>query len=102
MITSTKSVGVKGSKMTKKRKAIPQDIKDKLLVDSMHRCCLCPQHEDITEFHHIELISEEGLIQKITSWLSAEPAMTRYIGYGECTHPSNLRCTKKDGSNCVL
>jgi tetratricopeptide (TPR) repeat protein/class 3 adenylate cyclase len=46
--------------VTQKRKTIPKDIKDKLLVDSMHRCCLCPQHEDITQFHHIEFISEGG------------------------------------------
>ncbi|KPJ62818.1 hypothetical protein AMJ44_15160 [candidate division WOR-1 bacterium DG_54_3] len=46
--------------MTKKRKTIPQKIKDKLLVDSMHRCCLCPQHEDITDLHHIVPISEKG------------------------------------------
>jgi len=46
--------------MTQKRKAIPQNIKDKLLVDAMHRCCLCPQHEDITDLHHIVPISENG------------------------------------------
>jgi tetratricopeptide (TPR) repeat protein len=46
--------------MAPKRKAIPQHIKDKLLVDSMHRCCLCPQHEYITDVHHIVAISEEG------------------------------------------
>jgi len=47
--------------MTQKRKAISQNIKDRLLVDSMHRCCLCPQHEDITDLHHIVFISEKGL-----------------------------------------
>ena len=26
----------------------------------MHRCCLCPQHEDITDIHHIVPISEKG------------------------------------------
>ncbi|MGB8657433.1 MAG: tetratricopeptide repeat protein [Candidatus Zixiibacteriota bacterium] len=26
----------------------------------MHRCCLCPEHQDITDFHHIILISEGG------------------------------------------
>jgi len=26
----------------------------------MHRCCLCPQHEYITDVHHIVAISEEG------------------------------------------
>ena len=31
------------------RKKIPQSIRDKLLVDAMHRCCTCPQHEDVTD-----------------------------------------------------
>jgi formylglycine-generating enzyme required for sulfatase activity len=39
---------------------IPQDIRDKLLVDAMHRCCLCPEHADITDVHHIIPISEDG------------------------------------------
>ena len=44
-----------------KRKPIPQRIRDKLLVDAMHRCCLCPQHEDVTiDLHHILPISEDG------------------------------------------
>jgi len=43
-----------------KRKAIHKSVKDKLLVDSMHRCCLCPEHQDIIDFHHIILISEGG------------------------------------------
>jgi len=42
------------------RRRIPQDIRDKLLVDAMHRCCLCPQHEDVTDLHHIIAISEDG------------------------------------------
>jgi hypothetical protein len=43
-----------------KRKAIPQAIRDKLLVDAMHRCCMCPEHPDVTDLHHIEPISEDG------------------------------------------
>jgi formylglycine-generating enzyme required for sulfatase activity len=43
-----------------RRRRIPQDIRDKLLVDAMHRCCLCPQHEDVTDLHHIIPISEDG------------------------------------------
>ncbi len=50
----------KRDNVTQKRKAIPKDIKDKLLVDSMHRCCLCPQHENITDLHHIIPISQRG------------------------------------------
>ncbi len=46
--------------MAPRRNAIPKDIRDKLLVNSMHRCCLCPEHQDITDFHHIILISEKG------------------------------------------
>ncbi len=46
--------------MAKKRKPIKKEIRDKLLVDAMHRCCLCPQHEDITDIHHIVPISEKG------------------------------------------
>jgi len=43
-----------------KRKAIPKAICDKLLVEAMHRCCLCPEHPDITDLHHIIPISENG------------------------------------------
>ena len=43
-----------------KRKAIPKAIRDKLLVDAMHRCCLCPEHHDVTDLHHIVPISEGG------------------------------------------
>ncbi|MHC4602338.1 MAG: tetratricopeptide repeat protein, partial [Planctomycetota bacterium] len=46
--------------MTSKRKRTPKKTKDRLLVDAMHRCCLCPQHEDITDIHHIIQISEGG------------------------------------------
>jgi len=46
--------------MTQKRKHITQKIQNSLLVKAMHRCCLCPQHEDITEIHHIIPISEKG------------------------------------------
>ncbi len=46
--------------MAKKRKPIAREIRNKLLVDAMHRCCLCPQHEDITDIHHIVPISEQG------------------------------------------
>jgi len=46
--------------MAYKRKRIPKDIRDRLLVDAMHRCCLCPQHEDITDIHHIVPINEKG------------------------------------------
>lgn len=43
-----------------KRRAIPKAVQDKLLVEAMHRCCLCPEHADITEVHHIDPISEGG------------------------------------------
>jgi len=46
--------------MTSKRKRVPKKIKDRLLVDAMHRCCLCPKHEDITDIHHIVPINEKG------------------------------------------
>ena len=42
------------------RKAIPKAISDKLLVDAMHRCCLCPEHQDLVDRHHIDPISEGG------------------------------------------
>jgi tetratricopeptide (TPR) repeat protein len=29
-----------------KRKAIPKDVRNKVLVDAMHRCCLCPEHQE--------------------------------------------------------
>ena len=43
-----------------KRKTIPKDVRNKVLVDAMHRCCLCPAHEDIIDLHHIVPISEDG------------------------------------------
>jgi len=43
-----------------KRKAIPKKIKDKLLVEARHRCCLCPEHPIITNAHHIIPISGGG------------------------------------------
>ena len=46
--------------MTSKRKRTPKKIRDKLLVDAMHRCCLCPKHEDMTDIHHIVPINEKG------------------------------------------
>ncbi len=42
------------------RKAIPKKVRDKLLVEAMHRCCMCPEHHDLTQLHHIEPISEGG------------------------------------------
>jgi 5-methylcytosine-specific restriction endonuclease McrA len=43
-----------------KRKAIPKAVKDRLLVEAMHRCCLCPEHQEVVDLHHIVPISEEG------------------------------------------
>jgi hypothetical protein len=43
-----------------KRKATPKAIRDQLLVEAMHRCCLCPEHHDVTDLHHIVPISEDG------------------------------------------
>ena len=43
-----------------KRKKIPRALRDKLLVDAMHRCCLCPEHHDVTDLHHVVPISEGG------------------------------------------
>ena len=43
-----------------KRTKIPQDVRDKVLVDAMHRCCLCPEHHDIVDLHHLVQISEDG------------------------------------------
>ena len=43
-----------------RRKAIPKAVRDKLLVDAMHRCCLCPEHHDVTDLHHVVPISEGG------------------------------------------
>jgi tetratricopeptide (TPR) repeat protein len=46
--------------MTYQRETISTELKDALLVEAMHRCCLCPQHEDITEIHHVVPIRERG------------------------------------------
>ncbi|HUV80206.1 MAG TPA: tetratricopeptide repeat protein [Candidatus Bathyarchaeia archaeon] len=46
--------------MTSQRGTLSREIKDALLVEAMHRCCLCPQHEDITEIHHVVPIREGG------------------------------------------
>jgi tetratricopeptide (TPR) repeat protein len=43
-----------------KRKPIPQDIRNQVLVDAMGRCCLCPEHHDVVDLHHVVLISEGG------------------------------------------
>ncbi len=43
-----------------KRKKIPKDIRNQVLVDAMHRCCLCPEHHDVVDLHHVVLISEGG------------------------------------------
>jgi formylglycine-generating enzyme required for sulfatase activity len=43
-----------------RRRRIHHHVRDKLLVDAIHRCCLCPQHEDVTDLHHIIPISEDG------------------------------------------
>ena len=43
-----------------RRKAIPKAVRDRLLVEAMHRCCLCPEHHDVTDLHHIVPISEDG------------------------------------------
>jgi len=43
-----------------KRQAIPDPLRSKLLVDAMHRCCLCPEHHDITHVHHVVPINEGG------------------------------------------
>ncbi|MEK9149540.1 MAG: HNH endonuclease, partial [Candidatus Desantisbacteria bacterium] len=52
-----KKLGIGPDKKKNKRKSA---TRDKLLVEAMHRCCLCPQHEDITDVHHIIFISEGG------------------------------------------
>jgi formylglycine-generating enzyme required for sulfatase activity len=43
-----------------KRTKIPKAVRDKVLVDAMHRCCLCPEHHDIVDLHHVVQISEGG------------------------------------------
>lgn len=43
-----------------KRKAIPQDVRDQVLVDAMHRCCLCPEHDDVVDLHHVIQVSQGG------------------------------------------
>lgn len=43
-----------------KREAILKTVRDRLLVEAMHRCCLCPEHNDVTDVHHIVPISEDG------------------------------------------
>ncbi len=42
------------------KKNISKPVRDKLLVDAMHRCCLCPEHNDIIDAHHIVQLSEGG------------------------------------------
>ena len=51
----------KGSEMAAKRKYIRQPVRNKLLADAMHRCCLCPQHEWIIDIHHINRKKKKGL-----------------------------------------
>ncbi len=42
------------------RPYISKKVVDKLLVDCMHRCCLCPEHHNLVDKHHIELLSDGG------------------------------------------
>lgn len=39
---------------------LSQSLKDRLLVEVAHRCCICPEHEDITEIHHIVAVGKGG------------------------------------------
>jgi hypothetical protein len=43
-----------------KRKPIPKAVRDQVLVAAMHRCCLCPEHHDVVDLHHVVQISEGG------------------------------------------
>jgi hypothetical protein len=43
-----------------KRTAIPKDVRNQVLVNAMHRCCLCPEHHDVVDLHHVILVSEGG------------------------------------------
>jgi tetratricopeptide (TPR) repeat protein len=43
-----------------KRRPIPTDVRNKVLVDAMHRCCLCPEHQEVVDLHHVVPISEGG------------------------------------------
>jgi len=43
-----------------RRRAIPNEVRDRLLVEAMHRCCLCPEHHEVVDIHHIVPISEDG------------------------------------------
>lgn len=43
-----------------KRKNIPKDVRNKVLVDAMHRCCLCPEHHEVVDLHHVVQVSEGG------------------------------------------
>lgn len=56
--------GARKSEMSKSKvrdvysRLLSQSLKDRFLVEVAHRCCLCPEHEDITEIHHI--VGEKG------------------------------------------
>lgn len=43
-----------------KRNSIPRTVRDKVLVDAMHRCCLCPEHQEVVDLHHVVPIGEDG------------------------------------------
>ena len=49
-----------------KRKKTPKDVRNQVLVDAMHRCCLCPEHHDVTDLHHVVPISEGGRTPRTT------------------------------------
>ena len=36
------------------------DIRNQVLVDAMHRCCLCPEHQNVPNLHHVIPICEGG------------------------------------------
>ena len=43
-----------------KRKPIPSKLRDELLIEARHRCCLCPDHPVITNAHHVIEVKAGG------------------------------------------
>ncbi len=42
------------------RKRIPSQLRDELLIEARHRCCVCPDHPVITNAHHVIEVKAGG------------------------------------------
>ncbi len=86
-----------------RRKAIPKAVRDRLLVEAMHRCCLCPEHHDVTHVHHIVPISEDGPNSEDNLMVVCPTCHAKVHGLRNRYTPGQLRMYKERwGRLCAL